>query len=460
MRKNLKDNLLKVFSTIYEAHRIIKNFIKEKNIENARSLLGDCQDSVLQLGQVIKDSEGDDVAAFGLIEDYCRYLYEVYTNISDDSNGKEIRDVLDKKLYKIEESVKKDIKVKREVVFVPYKASMWDSLESVWKAADADPECDAYVVPIPYYDRKPDHSFGELHYEGSEYPDYVPVTHYNKYNFSARKPDVIYFHNPYDDFNYVTSVDPRFYSSELKKHTDKLVYIPYFVLDEINPDDINSLEDIAHFVLAPGVLNADEVIVQSENMKKAYINVLLNQFGDTEENRKALDKKILGTGSPKFDKIANLSRDDYVLPEEWKRIIYKPDGTRKKVIFYNNSIAALLDNDVKMIEKVCSVFNTFLEYRDDVALLWRPHPLIKATIESMRPHLWEAYQSLVEQYKAGGWGIYDDSADLYRAIAWSDAYYGDMSSVVQLCQKMNIPVMIQNVDAMTDSKSMFMVENL
>ena len=27
-------------------------------------------------------------------------------------------------------------------------------------------ECDVYVVPIPYYDRNPDRTFGEYHYEG------------------------------------------------------------------------------------------------------------------------------------------------------------------------------------------------------------------------------------------------------------------------------------------------------
>ena len=130
-------------------------------------------------------------------------------------------------LTDIKKSIDRDVVERKEIVFMPYKASMWDSLESVWKAADADPECDAYVVPIPYYDRNPDHSFGEFHYEGGEYPDYVPVTHYNNYDISKRRPDVIYIHNPYDDCNYVTSVDPRFYSRELKKYTDKLVYIPY-----------------------------------------------------------------------------------------------------------------------------------------------------------------------------------------------------------------------------------------
>ena len=60
-------------------------------------------------------------------------------------------------LKEIKNSILYDINdSKKEVVFLPYKASMWDSLESVWKAADEDPECDAYVIPIPYYDKNPD----------------------------------------------------------------------------------------------------------------------------------------------------------------------------------------------------------------------------------------------------------------------------------------------------------------
>ena len=39
-----------------------------------------------------------------------------------------------------------------KVVFMPYKASMWDSLESIWMAADKDERCEALVVPITYYE--------------------------------------------------------------------------------------------------------------------------------------------------------------------------------------------------------------------------------------------------------------------------------------------------------------------
>lgn len=41
--------------------------------------------------------------------------------------------------------------------------------------------------------------------------------------------------------------------------------------------------------------------------------------------------------------------------------------------------------------------------------------------------------------------IYDDSADLHRAIALSDAYYGDYSSLVALYKATNKPLMLQNI---------------
>lgn len=57
----------------------------------------------------------------------------------------------------------------------------------------------------------------------------------------------------------------------------------------------------------------------------------------------------------------------------------------------------------EMIEKMKNLFKIFKEDQDEVALLWRQHPLIQATIESMRPQLWAAYYEIVEQYRSEGW---------------------------------------------------------
>lgn len=55
------------------------------------------------------------------------------------------------------------------------------------------------------------------------------------------------------------------------------------------------------------------------------------------------------------------------------------------------------------------------------------------------------YKKLREQYRSEGLGIYDDSTDLDRAIILSDAYHGDESGVVQLCQMVEKPVIIQDL---------------
>lgn len=429
-----------------QTHTTIKRTLDARNLAATLELLEQCQNCAIGLGEKIEAMEGEGFPTISLLENYCEVLYQIYEKVLQSAgiNSNQVHNTLAKELIRIGNSIKNDIHIRSEAVFLPYKASMWDSLESIWKAADEDPDCDAYVIPIPYYDKKPDGSFGEMHYEGDQYPDYVPITDYKTYDFADRRPDLIFIHNPYDNNNFVTSVMPCFYSNNLKQFTDKLVYVSYFILGDIDPENEEAVNGISHFCTTPGVINADKVIVQSENMKKAYVRALTKAAG--EASRKYWEEKILGLGSPKTDKVMNTRKEDVAVPEEWKRIIEKPDGSWRKVVFYNTSVSALLQNDEKMLAKIRDVLRVFHENRDEVTLLWRPHPLMEATIKAMRPGLREEYEGIVDRYRSDGWGIYDDTADLDRAIALSDGYYGDWSSVVELCKEKGIPVMIQNVE--------------
>ena len=446
MRKVQKKQAEKFMGILGQAHREIEKALEREKREIALDLLEQCQSGALELGTSIEEQEGTGIPTVKLFEDYCEGLYQIYEKVrlGEAVNGKKEYKTLQKYLVQIENSIKHEIPERREAVFLPYKASMWDSLESVWRAAWEDPDCDAYVIPIPYYDRNPDGSLGELHYEGDQYPEDVPITRYEDYDFEKRQPDLIFIHNPYDEFNYVTSVHPFFYAKNLKQFTEKLVYIPYFVLGEVDPDNKEAVEGMKHFCTTPGVIYADRVIVQSESMRQVYVNVMIE--ATSEDQRSYWEEKILGLGSPKMDRVQKAKEEEIKIPEAWERIIYKPDGSRKKVILYNTSVSAMLKHEEKMLRKIESVLQTFRESLDEVALLWRPHPLMEATIQSMRPGLREGYERLVAQYRAEGWGIYDDTADLDRAIGVSDAYYGDWSSVVELCRSVGMAVMIQDVE--------------
>ena len=444
MRISQKNQIEDVIILLDKVHYEIRKAAEAGNQEVALNLLEQCQDSAIQIGSVIEEAEGEGFITIRMLEDYCEQVYQIYEHIRQGKsvNTDKIYKNLCRGLLGIANSVKNDIKVKTVVVFLPYKASMWDSLESIWQAADADPDCDACVVPIPYYDKNPDGSFKEMHYEGGEYPDYVPIVSWEEYDLVMEHPDIIFIHNPYDECNLITSVLPAYYSSELRNHTDKLVYIPYFILGEIEPDDKEALESIEHFCMVPAISYADKVIVQSEKMRRIYIDILSKAMG--EDTRKVWKEKILGLGSPKIDKVLNLQKEGLNIPDEWQRVIKKADGSWKKVIFYNTSVSVLLQHGEMMFQKMEYVFNIFRENKDEVVLLWRPHPLIRATIESMRPQLLTEYDKLVTKYREEDWGIYDDTADVNRAIAISDAYYGDHSSIVQMYVQTGKPLMIQD----------------
>ncbi len=440
MRIHIKRKLLDIIQTLADANSAIEKSLGKADASHLCDMLTDCQQGAIHVGEQIEASEGEGTRVVSLLEEYCEEVYRLSLSLHDIGKAKGHIKRLGRLLLDILDGIKNDIKNdKLEIVFLPYSASMWDSLESVWMAADKSENCNAYVIPIPYYEKNPDGSPGRMHYEGNEFPGYVPITSWEEYSIEERKPDIIYIHNPYDNFNKSTTVHPRFYTRELKKHTGMLVYIPYFVSDGNVP---------VHFCVLPGTMYSDRVIVQTEEQRGTYIselkkvekeNNLSGVFGNLEE-------KFLVLGSPKFDKVAAATRENAEVPEEWKRLIYKADGSRKKVILYNTTIQALLKHNDAYLDKLEDTLGFFYENRDEITVLWRPHPLIESTISSMRPNLLERYINIVNDYKSKAYGIFDDSGDLHRAIAVSDAYFGDGSSVAALYKATGKPYMIQNME--------------
>lgn len=419
MRKAQKKQIEDLLALLEQAHNEVKRFVENKNFDEAMELLGQCQDSAVQVGELIEQTEGENAPTIAKLEEYCETLYEIHEELSSDTAvaSAKLYKKLRKSLIQVENSVKNDIKIRLEMVFLPYKASMWDSLESIWLAADADPDCDAYVVPIPYYDKKQDGSFGAFHYEGDRFPDYVPVTHYDAYDLKKREPDAVFIHNPYDQYNRVTSVDPRFYSFELKKSTECLVYVPYFSTSGGMSEGQASC--MAYYF-------ADYIIVQAEKFRKFYDPQLPQE-------------KLVPLGSPKFDKVIRLCQNPPEPPEEWKE---KMAG--KKVYFYNTSINGMLADTEAFLKKMEYVFRCFAKC-ENACLLWRPHPLLESTFDSMRTQYKPVYEKLKRYFFESGLGIYDDTPEIEPTIALCDAYIGDeATSVTSLFGAAAKPIFILN----------------
>lgn len=212
---------------------IIKLCQKVKNIQEddlILQILIKCQETVITIGESLEDiiNKVDRQAIENLhiikrLEEFCELDYEF-------SNSKE--QVLVDKMIECIKSVLKDIRTiprTYRVAFLPYKAAMWDSLESIWREFAASDECETSVVPIPYFEANRKTNQWDTCYEGDKYPDYVPLVNFQDYLLGQKKPDLVFVHNPFDQFNNVTTVHPAYYSAELKKSCGKLVYVPYYV---------------------------------------------------------------------------------------------------------------------------------------------------------------------------------------------------------------------------------------
>lgn len=429
MRGFQKQQIMNVIDSMHALHGEIRDRLQSGAYDVVEGALTDCQEAAISVGEAIEQIEGDDTKAVRCLEQYCERLYQISLQLQNTAAQK-IYKSLESGLVKAENEIK-HMPVRKTAVFLPYKASMWDSLESVWKAACDDEEWESVVIPIPYYNRNTDDSLGEMQYEGADFPEDVPVTDWQQYSLEKEHPDIIFIHNPYDQFNIVTTVHPLFYASRIKDYTEKLVYIPYFV----HQNDIVA----EHYCVLPGTIYADVVILQSEKVREQYLRYYEAALPELVEKqgREAIEKKFQALGSPKFDVSADSQND---IPEEWREFL----GQGKKVIFFNTHLRGLMQGkSEQFLRKLEWVFN-FFQKREDVVLLWRPHPLMVETARAMNPEAVEPYLKLVERYRRQKIGIYDDSRELHRAIDLSDAYYGSGSSVVELFRQQGKPVMLMS----------------
>ena len=364
--------------------------------------------------------------------------------INDEENIKLLYSELRKQLDSIRDRMDKDILPRKEIVFFPYKPSKWKYMESEWRKSSSLPNTDVYVIPIPYYHKNCLGAIESEHYDLEGYPDYVDIIDYNSYNCEIRQPDKIYIQVPYDDDNYSITVGPYFYAKNLKAYTKELVYIPCFIQEEFDKSDERAYKTMVYYVISPGVVYSDSVIVQSEHMKDMYVNKLVDFFG--EDSKKKWETKIKAIPEDFDEALMRRSKKDIDMPDSWKNIIYKSDGGAKKVIMYHIGVDGLMEHGEKMIEKIKSGLDVFKANNDNIALILHGDPLIKEAVAVNDSKTYLEYSAIIDNYKKDGYGIYYDGNDTQMLLEVIDAYYGDVDKIIQKCRSMKIPVMIQNVD--------------
>lgn len=274
-----------------------ENALQEGAMEEFTRLLSDAQQLAADFGTLVEQVKGEDrectKRVIGALQEFCDALWQEYQEIEQAGGGQSLpltRAALDGAAA----CVQSDILSRRELLFLPIGPKEWTGMQTLCEAV-SDEDTDVFVVPLPLMKKN---IFGEVTMTDGEimeavhlrdYPEDGAYTDWLTYDLPLHCPDEIYIQNPYDGENPCLTVPPEFFAKNLQRYTEHIVYLPIAGTAEFDEEDVNDWYNLRHYVTAPGIIYADRVLVQSENIRTQYVNAL-TAFAGKDTGKRWLDK--------------------------------------------------------------------------------------------------------------------------------------------------------------------------
>lgn len=425
-------------------HEILLNKDSGLSYEDIITYLSELQNNIVSFGTLTESIKGEDCNTVKLLEQYLEVIYKVAKYVQKFDEGISYEASAESKYAECDEEVKdtfasisdaidSEIVNRRSVLFLPVKAKHFSSMRMAYEMETATPDTDVYVMPLPYYYKEYDGSFkDEMHIDTEEFiKANIPVTDYSRFDLSLLCPEKIYINSAYDEYNMAVSVDTRFYARNVKKYTEKLIYIPYFKLMEFDRANYPCWYNMQYYCTVPGVVMADKVYVQSENTRKAYIDKLNEWVGD---------EKYTDIWEQKID-VYNESCEKH--SEDELR-----DAGSKKTIVWFVSAGSLAEFGDKYIEKAYRNLDVFALSKDKLKVLLNSEPFLDEMIKNYSDELYKKWTGFIDEFNRSGIGevvsqVEEKSVDV---LLKATAYYGDPSYICKDFILMKKPVMLQNVE--------------
>lgn len=390
---NKKKKILEILDTIKEAV-----YILDKTINTRERLVNDCIDAIEFILELLRSEKTKPLEIIKLSN---RII-----DILQDINNKNSINIVENIEF-LQSKIEIEIKTELNIVFMPYKKSMWDSLETIYESAIKDENCVVKVVPIPYYEKSEKKEHTKYMYEGEEFSKDIVVEDYNTFDLAKEEPDIIFVHNVYDDNNNITQIDESFFTKNLKYYTDMLIYVPYYIpLAKMGQNVLYTL---------PGIKNVDKVILAGKFAEQTAIDMGIPKH------------KILTLGTPKLDSI-------------YKKLIaldktsqWDDEIKDNKVALLNTGCLFFVNDTIDRYLLMECIFNIG-RYIKGITVIWRPHPLTEASIKRYTPELYERYKLMCESIKNKS--IYypniilDETDDYTTALNKSDILISGYGSLI------------------------------
>lgn len=393
-------------------------YLEAGTYDNVLALLKKMQEIAISLGNALENEKGENLATVHSLELLCEKIFDFYQVVSQGMtvSGYSFSELINE----IQELYKKEFVSTGDVIFLLAKASEYEGVKGLIK--NRQQLSSVYIMPIPYFERLDDGQMGQQYYDYQEFEniiDNIQLLKYNEYDFEKNHPAEFIFTCPFDEYQSAVTVHPFFYSENIKYRTEKLTFCHNYKLDFIDSEDLKSIESARTFVVSPGVVNADEIVVPSENMKKIY-TAIMSEY----ENLKDMPEKIV------------------IIPELKAE---KNESKEKSLLFYAG-ICDYYTNPQDAIKWLDRVVDTFIQVKGKLKIFWIEEDNITSNLQNACPEVMDDYHSIKKKFNDNNLGDCISFPDLPTVINSISGYYGAGGYAMNQCNQLGIPIMVRNID--------------
>ena len=445
--------------------------IQEQQYEDVLSVLPELQQLVVDFGTLLEEVRGETnpcvQKVVAKIQEYCDALYALYEQLNTrlqepgapeagqqsvdvpgaDATVRASYEAFACSYAEMKAEIQQFCIARRSVLFICTGMREWHAYEHLCDEERQKADTDVYIacVPTVFKDIYGHAEYGQNaedvntmriqdHIQNlyGEFADNIRTMPWQKVNPALLAPGTIYIQDPYDGENPCLTIPPIYYAGNLRKYTKNLIYVPAYKVKEFRAEDTTDRYNMKHYVTAPALMYADQIYVQSENMRQRYLECLVEFSG--EAYRAIWERKI--------------SVSEFVFQSEAGK------DTSQKTILYcigENELANLGKRAFAHVESRLQVFADNHENLQ-VQICFYPPRLSDWEVDLQRVKtLTEMLRTYAETNKA--WCTLEKPQKQEDLVAYrerlamnGDAYYGSPSPYVHAFTLREKPVMLASTE--------------
>lgn len=425
------DQNANILSTLQKVHSMIENLIWQEKWDEAMTLCSKCQELAVLVGNNVEASpelqplEGKPELVVYL-EEYCEGVFHLYEVLSagGQTEAAEQNSLLSDLIPNLQHLYKKHYREKKQILFLPVTGSDWALIKPFYEEQlslrEEDERLEIYVMPLPYHDRGDDGNISDDHWDFEFFSEDLPLVDYHQVKLEQFHFEKIYFVDPYDAYQSGLTVDPDYYSDKLYRICDELILIDLLQISDSL--DEKTTENLKHYVLTPGMMRADQVIVPDEDTKTAFEKILAGNKNGAIEKDIYVDQRLMN-----------------------HNVREKVPREKKKLLFFTG-IADFYGYKGRLFTWLDSRLDVLEESIDRLQIFWVEPVGLQESFLKDYPDEADAYCQFTDALITRCDCTVISEAEAETRIDEFDAFYGSAGYLLNQCVRRKLPVMIRNME--------------